>query len=126
LSEEDLVRGLARRMERRKFLAKLGAGSLGVVLGLAGQSKQAAALWTVWCCHLCLSPNQGCVGGCSTCAWCWSCLHTDGFWYQCCECHYIDDGCPDASCTRVYCSEAWKLGQGPSGSKGAPERVVAA
>lgn len=107
----DKIVELGSRLHRRTLLAKVAAGAVGVTLGLLGQGTRVAATYRVFCCDLCV------LGGCDTCftcAWCWSCLHSDGYWYQCCECHYTNDGCTSGSCTNVRCSWARQIGNAPA------------
>lgn len=73
MSAEKLVDVLARRLDRRRVLAKLGMGAVGGLAALAGLPGRAAAGPVDWrCCHLC-RQNSGLCSGCS-CVWCWGCL----------------------------------------------------
>lgn len=113
MSTDKLIEALGKRIERRTLLGRLGVGAVGVVLGLLGQSQPAAATVPSFCCNLCFSSSSSCSSGCTTCAWCWTCPHTDGFYYQCCECHCSNDGCP-GGCGNVCCSWSRRIGNAPS------------
>lgn len=113
MSSDDLIGLVGRRLERRSLLKKVALGAMGVTLGLLGQSRQAAALFNTYCCSTCYQPSANCQANCPSCSWCWSCLHSDGFYYQCCECHYVGDSCPNG-CTNVQCTWIVRVGQRPA------------
>jgi hypothetical protein len=113
MSTERLVQGLSTRLKRRKFLARTGAGALTVVLGLMGQSTQAAATVHYICCNLCFYPSSSCGNNCTTCAWCWICTNDSVHYWACCECHNQNDGCGSAVCDNVYCSYVNPSGNAP-------------
>jgi len=101
MSTENLIKALAKGIDRRSFLTKLGIGSIGGLMTLMGLPKHAAALVNYKCCHLCNAPSS-----CSNCActWCWSCQYTDGFFYQCCECHNNTSNCGSGCGSNTPCS----------------------
>jgi hypothetical protein len=114
---EKLVEGLAKQLDRRTFLAKLGAGTVGVLLALMGFPQRAAA-YDYACCHLCNAPSScsGCAscsgnqcgkGTCgSNCSWCWDCCDANRHMYRCCECYSSPPsccgGCPATSSCVTY------------------------
>ncbi|MBI5877941.1 MAG: twin-arginine translocation signal domain-containing protein [Chloroflexi bacterium] len=115
MAPEKLVEAIARQIDRRDFLKKLGAGTFGALLAFLGLSRPAFAV-DVACCHLCYSPGST---TCNTCAWCWNCwwdpaLGGDGWGYQCCECHSTNDGCPYGDCGNVDHSYYRRVGTMPS------------
>ncbi len=110
MATEKFVEAIARQINRRDFLKKLGAGTVGALLAFLGLSRPAFA-YNYACCHLCWPAGST---SCTTCAWCWSCLHEDGWWYACCECHSTNDGCTGGGCTNVEHSYYYRLGMAPS------------
>jgi hypothetical protein len=84
----EMIEKVAGGTDRRKFLAKAGAASLGAMTGLLARSEPASA-WSGHGCFLCAAP-----GSCPSnvnCYWCWqgSCT-TDGgstsaHRHACCE-----------------------------------------
>jgi len=109
MSTERLAEGLAKRLDRRKTLARIGAALAGGVGGIFGFTREAGALYYWRCCGLC-QPNSGSCSGCA-CAWCWTCPW-DGYYVRCCECHSNTSYC-DSSCRNVQCSFAYQIGQSP-------------
>lgn len=81
MATEKLVEAIARQIDRRDFLKKLGASTVGALPAFLGLSRPASA-YNYACCHLCWPAGSN---SCTTCAWCWSCLHEDGWWYACCD-----------------------------------------
>lgn len=86
MTTEKLVQALGERLSRRGFLASLGAGTVGALLGLMGlpQVAEAVAPVHVFCCTLCYNPGASCGTNCPY-AWCWTCIHSCATWL-CCEC----------------------------------------
>ena len=114
MSVEKFVDILAKRLDRRNVLVKMGTGVVGGVAALMGLPQGASADYVhAKCCHLCKVPSAcSCPPRPNGCVWCWSCLWGDGFWYSCCECHSSDDYC-GSGCVNILCSFIYKLGQGP-------------
>jgi len=112
VSTEKLVEVLGKRIGRRNVVVKTAVGTVGALLAIMGLPQLAAA-YSVYCCSLC-NPSNGtsCPNGCNVCAWCWSCLWTDGFYYSCCECH-SSGSCGSRTCTGACASYAVRLGQAP-------------
>lgn len=111
MSTEKFVEILGEQISRRKFLTKVGVGTLGALAALLGTALPAEAV--VWwkCCGLCL-PNSGSCSGCA-CTWCWQCgPYTDGKCYLCCECHSTTSYC-GSGCSNVYCSFGRQLSNCP-------------
>ena len=104
MSSEKLIEGLGRRIDRRRMLAKVGAGVVGGLVALVGWTRDAAALCWYSCCLMCNCNSGGC-GSCA-CTWCWSCTPGGGRMYRCCECYsasqVCDGGCP-AKCSWAWC-----------------------
>lgn len=103
MSAEKLVKGLAERINRRTFLAKLGASAVAAMLGLMGLHATAEAVVSYKCCALCWSPSPSCSG--CYCIWCWCCCY-NGTKYACCEC-YDSSGACAGGCRGVNCSFAY-------------------
>lgn len=99
MSFEKLAEGLARRIDRRNAIAKIGAGAMGGLFALMGV-KDASALYYRQCCTLCKSPSTSCSG----CAWCWECCNQNGT-FRCCE----YGGACNGSCSGVTCSRITKV-----------------
>ena len=124
MSTEKLVEDLGRKISRRGFLKTLGAGAVGALLAVLGSPKDASA--SHGGCHYyaccCLCKAAGAVT-CGTCAWCWTCgpWGPRGDYYQCCECHNTNDGCPTAACGPVKNSYARLLGHAPEREHKQPE-----
>jgi hypothetical protein len=100
----EMIERVAKGTDRRKFLAKAGAASLGAMAGLLGNSQAAEALWYHHGCHLCVAPNQ-CPSNVN-CYWCWqgNCT-TDGgstsaHKHACCE------GFKPGTCAKT-CDGSW-------------------
>jgi hypothetical protein len=103
MSTEKLVEDLAKQIDRRTFLGKVGKMGVGIVgglLGLMALPQTAAAAHP--CCNLCVSPST-CGNNCR-CRWCWTCQASDGSKYRCCECH-SGKNC-GRNCREVTCAEA--------------------
>lgn len=107
MSAERLVEGLGRRLSRRRFLARLGAGAVGGALALLGLPRVAGATYPNACCNLCNIPSPSCSG--CACSWCWTCADCafNGT-YQCCEC-YNSSGTCAGDCGNVICSWYYKV-----------------
>jgi hypothetical protein len=117
MTTEQLARGLGRRLTRRSFLAKLGTGAVGVVLGLIGVVPETAHAThqpiTYFCCTLCVWPESICEG--YACAWCWDCTSGQCL-FHCCEYYAAGVSC-NGSChthtaNEVKCSTAHGEGIG--------------
>ncbi|MES4787243.1 MAG: hypothetical protein C4294_17095 [Nitrospiraceae bacterium] len=57
MATEKLVESLARQIDRRNFLKKLGASTVGALLALMGLSQTAFATVSYACCNLCHLPR---------------------------------------------------------------------
>jgi hypothetical protein len=101
MSAEELVQRVGEATSRRKFLAKVSAGTLAFGFTLLGLPRPAEALVTYKCCHLCHNPSSSCSGAC---VWCWLCCYA-GSHYNCCEYHSNKSYC-GSGCTNVPCSRA--------------------
>ncbi len=100
MSNDKIFDLAAQMVDRRKFLAKLGAGALGSIGIMLGLSTKALALYSYECCNLCNPANSpNCCGG--QCAWCWTCY--SGVWWQCCECYQPGYPC-NGTCGHTICS----------------------
>lgn len=127
MSSDGPILRAGRLLHRRQFLRRVGASAVGLTLGMMGQSQRVAAncgvscgpgLATPFCCCTCFTPTSNCQSTCSGCSWCWSCFSTcDNQYYQCCECHYSNDGCATSSCSNVMCSWTLRLGSRPIAAK---------
>lgn len=109
---EKIAEGLARRIDRRKFLARAGAGAAGGLLAATGLSKAASSSSVTpdsseLCCNLCNPPSTSCYSNRASCGsiWCWNCNDcAAGGTFNCCECYSYKGGtgeCP-AKCSYVY------------------------
>jgi len=72
MSTEELVEKFGAQITRRNFLAKLGAGAVGALLGLMGFPNVAFACINYKCCCLCELPTSSCQQDCPY-SWCWFC-----------------------------------------------------
>lgn len=105
MAADELVQRLGEAVGRRKFLAKLGAASIGAAFMVVGLPDPAAATVRVRCCNLCRSPSSSCCGGSIYCVWSWTCCYTaTRVRYRCSEYYCGGSGDCDADCTGVDCS----------------------
>jgi hypothetical protein len=102
----ELVERISDRTERRGFLAKAAAASLGAAAAVFATADTASAHPFQHCCCLCYNPNPC---GYSGCAWCWpGCCHKNpegGNAHQtyCCEGYAAGYSC-NGGCAGVQCS----------------------
>lgn len=85
MSTDRLAQAVADVVDRKRFLKKIGALTLGgaaAAMGVASPAQGAS------CCNLCNSATN--CDGCA-CVWCWCCT-AGGFW-RCCECYSAGQGC---------------------------------
>lgn len=100
MATEKLVEALARQIDRRSFLGKVGVGIVGGLLGIMGLPQTVTATVKEKCCNLCVSPSTSCSN--CACVWCWRCPYL-GMYYNCCECHRDTTNC-GSGCSNVGCS----------------------
>lgn len=107
MATEKLVENLVRQIDRRNFLKKLGASTVGALLTLMGLSQAALACCVSFhCCALCCSPGPTITpGSCPTSTsdgvWCWTCGDGCQTW-RCCESKQAGSNCA-RDCTGVDC-----------------------
>lgn len=95
MSIDKLTEGLAKQLDRRTFLIRVGAGAIGALAALMGLPKNAAAAQYA-CCGLCVAYSSSCTG--CYCQWSWYCC--DGHHlYKCKECYRGSCSCNDQACS---------------------------
>ena len=104
INTEQLAGRVVAYTNRRKSLAKVGAGTLGALAGLLGLSQRAAASSG---CNLCKSASSSCSG--CACVWCWHACVGWQFRYKCCECYKPGHAC-SGDCSGVKCSSEENVG----------------
>lgn len=107
MSVDRLVEVIARQIDRRNALVRLGTGAVGSLAALIGLPLGASATVRWRCCDLC-KGNSGSCSGCA-CTWGWSC-NQDGHHYQCAECHRDTSYC-GPGCSNVKCSYGYRKGR---------------
>ena len=109
MSVERLADRLGKLTNRRKFMARTGAGALAAafsVLGLQQGAHAATATVTYKCCHLCYYPGSP-PCRLARCGWSWTCCYQGQLW----RCLENKDGQPcDSSCSSAICSRAYVVG----------------
>ena len=102
MSTERLVEGIAKLIDRRRFLARAAGSSLAGVAAVMGPSKVHGVRPATGaaCCNLCYGDSGSCTG--CACIWCWACCF-DGYYWNCCECHSATSDC-GKDCNNVICS----------------------
>lgn len=112
MAVDELLRRVGETVERRRFLTKIGAATLGAtytVLGLPAPAH-ATHLECRRCCCLCHAPTTGCCGSqLPFCIWSWTCCTSGGNRYRCSEI-YCGGGDCDSLCDGVHCSHIEFLG----------------
>lgn len=107
MAVDELVRRVGETVERRKFLTRVGAATLGVTYAVLGlpQPAQATHLVCRKCCCLCHEPGSGSCCGAQLpfCIWSWTCCGSAGNKYRCSEV-YCSSGDCDSDCSGVHCS----------------------
>jgi hypothetical protein len=113
---EELVRVVARSLDRRTFLRRGAATVASVVLGLFGLSQPAFAFYSWHCCQLCYAPTSNCRGNCGPSnIWCWYCS-VGTTEYACCEKFSNFTDCSNQNwCSPVLYSCGTRLGVSPAG-----------
>lgn len=113
---DELVRVVARSVDRRTFLRRAASTVASVVLGLFGLAQPAFAFVSWHCCNLCYSPAGSCHGTCAQSnIWCWFC-EEGSTTYGCCEKFSNNTDCNNKNwCAPVLYSCGWKTGYGPAG-----------
>jgi hypothetical protein len=105
MSLDRLIEDFASLTNRRQFLRKAAAATLGVALGGLGLADAAMANggpYAAACCGLCYQPCQSC--SCNWCSWCWTCCWSQNHrLYSCCECFY-GGPCNQKTCQGVHFS----------------------
>lgn len=107
MSADDLTETFYERINRGRFLKKLGVGAVAA-LGFFGITSSAAG-YTWACCGLCAAPTS-----CSyTCGWCWPCCTSTNAKFNCCEGYeYAGDACSNGNCGPGWvCSFVQALGR---------------
>jgi hypothetical protein len=105
MSVEKLAETVGEVVERRSFLKRTGAATLGL-LGLSSFAPAAAkASYDTHGCTLCNPPGN--CGPRLECSWCWQGACYAGHWYYCCEGRQAGGNCNSPSCP-AYCS--WYTG----------------
>jgi hypothetical protein len=113
---DELVRMLARNLDRRTFLRRGATTIASVILGLFGLAQPAFATVPWHCCNLCYTPTGTCRGTCSASnIWCWYCPEGNVYW-ACCEKVSNSNDCIHQNfCGAVLYSCATRLGASPVG-----------
>jgi hypothetical protein len=108
---DNAANGLANRVERSRFLKRLGGVTLAGVTATLVRPQAAFALWESHGCQLCFPPPG--FGGPScpdlTCVWCWiGDPHSFQHGVGSCKKHYCCEGNTNqncsANCSGVVCS----------------------
>jgi hypothetical protein len=102
MSLEELADKIGETADRRRFLMKLGIGTLGIAATALG-FPQSSRAYAYQCCGLCQPPSGSCTN-CSCGTWCWFCCGNclTGERWRCCEC-YRSPGCGcDSACSWAY------------------------
>jgi hypothetical protein len=107
MSLEQLVERLADVADRRSFLKRLSAATLGLTFGGLGLAEVAHASH---CCSLCKPASSSCSG--CACTWCWNCCDNNVSYWRCCEC-FNPGGCCCRGCYGIKCSYVQSLGGCP-------------
>ena len=107
MSLEQLVERLADATDRRSFLKRLSAATLGFTFGALGLAEVAHA---AHCCQLCKPASSSCSG--CACTWCWNCCDNNVSYWRCCEC-FNPGGCCCRGCYGAKCSYVTSLGGCP-------------
>ena len=106
MSMEGLAERIGELADRRRFLRKVGAASLGA-LGFSVFAETAKANYVFGCCNLCNAPLSNCATA-AACSWCWNCCSGPRTLLRCCEGysagHVCDGNCP------AFCSYYINLG----------------
>jgi hypothetical protein len=97
----EMIESLAKRTERKRFLARAGAASLGLVAAAFARPATAEALVDTHGCTLCDSPTS-CSG--KICYWCWWGTCFQGKHYQCCEGYTSVSSCTGGCTSGQVCS----------------------
>jgi len=105
MSVEGLVGKIGEATDRRRFLRKVGAASLGA-LGFSVFAEPAEA-YDFACCHLCNAPSDSCASQ-AVCSWCWNCCAGPRALFRCCEGYSAGQSC-SGGCP-AYCSYYINLG----------------
>ena len=90
MSVEGLVEKIGEATDRRRFLRRVGAASLGA-LGFSVFAEPAKA-YNFACCALCTAPSSSCKSS-SACSWCWICCTNSNAMFRCCEGYPAGAGC---------------------------------
>ena len=107
MSMEGLAEKIGELADRRRFLRKVGAASLGA-LGFSVFAESAKALYQFGCCTLCNAPSDTCQGSVA-CSWCWNCCSNPRLLLRCCEGYAAGVAC-NGSCPAAQCSYWINLG----------------
>jgi hypothetical protein len=97
----ETIETIAKGTERKRFLARAGAASLGLVAAVFATPAAAQALVTTHGCDLCDTPSS-CAG--KACYWCWWGRCSGGKNYQCCEGFSSTSGCGENCGSTQVCS----------------------
>jgi hypothetical protein len=103
VSLEELADKVGETVDRRRFLRRLGLGTLGLAVTAVGLPQKARATYQYKCCNLCQPPSGSC-SNCSCGTWCWLCCGNclTGEKWRCCECYRL----PRCDCATA-CSWAY-------------------
>src|SRR5919202_5407363 len=95
MSVEKLAETVGEVVERRSFLKRTGAATLGL-FGLASFAPATAkATYPTHGCNLCNPPGN--CGPRLECSWCWQGNCYGGHWYYCCEGRQAGGNCNSPS-----------------------------
>jgi hypothetical protein len=97
----EMIESLAEQTRRKRFLARAGAASLGLVAAAFARPATAEALVFTHGCHLC-DTHSSCSG--KICYWCWWGDCYGGKNYQCCEGFSSTSGCTKTCGGTQVCS----------------------
>lgn len=105
---EQLAGRVGEIADRHEFLGKVGAATLGGLIGVLGVPSTSSASGT--CCVLCWQHNPNCPNLQQVFSvWCWSCCSSANIHHHCCEGYGAGESCT-GSCNGVICSYYLHMG----------------
>jgi hypothetical protein len=103
MTTEDVADAVAKRVQRSRFLQRVGGVALAGIAGFMARPQSAhGGTWNQHGCHLCVAPNP-----CPplTCSWCW--LGGAHCHNGACRKHYCCEGYTQGNCTGACDTGGW-------------------